>query len=132
MSDLCTCYFSGYDIVTCNKNGKLEAQETAQTILKCTGITDDSMFWDFASPLGYGISIATCTWSTWSTSRCDQPVDSDYAVTRELYGTSVLTVKGNHRKKIAGAVRCGGLIDNRITSAASCDVRTVCKYNKRD
>ena len=120
------CVFpSGYKIDTCNANGRLDVTETSASILTCTEITDDYMLWDFTPSGGTGTRIASCTWST---PRCNI-TDNDYAVTRPQYGTSTLTVRRNHRVKIAGAVRCGGAFSGGTAKLSTpCNVRVVCKY----
>ena len=125
---VCVCVFpSGYKISTCNTNGRLDVTETSPQILTCTEITDDYMFWDFAPSGGTIIQIASRTWSFSTCNITDS--DSDYAVTRPQYGTSTLTVKRNHRTKIAGVVRCGGAFNGgTATLSTACNVRVVCKY----
>ena len=123
---VCVCVFpSGYKVSSCNTNGRFTVKETAAQNLTCTEITDDYMFWDFTPTGGTRIQIASCTWSN---SKFNI-TDSDYAVIRPQNNTSILTVKRNHRTKIAGVVRCGGAFSGgTATLSAPCNVRVVCKY----
>ena len=114
---------SGYSISSCNTLGEVDITETVLQTLTCSGITDDYVLWDFTPPGGDRIQIASCTWST---SKC-QTTDDDYGVTRTQHGTSILTVKRNHRTKIAGSVRCGGT-NGTVTYSPPCNVRVICKY----
>ena len=78
------CIFSGYKISSCNANGRFYVTETSASILTCTEINDDYMFWDFTPSGGTGMRrIAACTWSTSTCNITDS--DSDYAVTRPQY-----------------------------------------------
>ena len=122
----CVCvFFSGCKISSCNANGRFDVMETSASILTCTEITDDYMFWHFSPSGGTRIRIAACTWST---STCNI-TDNDYAVSRPQYVTSTLTVKRNPRAKIAGVVQCGGAFSGgTATLSTPCSVRVVCKY----
>ena len=85
-------------------------------------MSHDVIIWDFKPSDGARIQITSCAWPS---SKCTVS-DSDYEVTRSDYSLSILTIKRNHRTKIAGTVRCGGAYGANL-SFASCDVRVVCK-----
>ena len=122
---LCICVFpSGYKVASCNVNGRIDLKEMSESRLTCSEITTDYMLWDFTPSGENRIQVATCYWPS---ARCNNN-DSDYAVTRPQYDTSTLTVRRNHRTKIAGVVRCGGTKRATVTFSAACSVRVVCKY----
>ncbi|XP_070203462.1 uncharacterized protein [Littorina saxatilis] len=113
------CCCSGYNIPECGSDGTLNVTETHSITLTCTGITDDSMYWDLRFSDSTGGKIFQCTWSTLS---CRVYNSDWYEVSRTQYSTSTLTVKHTTRDSIAGTVRCGR---NDSSKAASCIVSVV-------
>ncbi|XP_070202320.1 uncharacterized protein [Littorina saxatilis] len=113
-----TCF--GYEISQCGSDGKVDLEETGSAYLTCTGITDDTVIWDFERDDGTNLSIANCTWPS---SVCTTTF-AGYEVNRTDNSNCTLTVTRNHRHTIAGTVICGG---NQNSDSARCKVRVVYK-----
>ncbi|XP_070173044.1 uncharacterized protein [Littorina saxatilis] len=133
---LCAAVFGalyGTEISPCGSNKKVDADETRQFVLRCTedASTAWTLYWSVTLLNRPGIQIAEC--SNWSQSPC--PVNSsDYTVTRTQRDHSTLTVKRNHRSRIAGKVKCtvdwyqpslGELDQVLMQLEDTCDVRVV-------
>ncbi|XP_070202308.1 uncharacterized protein [Littorina saxatilis] len=118
------CCCSGYKISECGSDGKVDLDETRPTILTCTGITDDTVYWNVSRLDGSNFYVATCTPST---SPCSSHFNGFDAKITE-HNTSTLTVTLRDRTSITGKIICGG--SAMASSSTSCNLRIVHKVDK--